>query len=479
MKLLTRMPALGAIGLAFLWCGAAEARNPHCAGGIQYVVQGMRDKDKGNLEDYSREMNKAVQQLTQCAAEDTVDFEALGYLGWAYAELDSACLAGEAFTKSMRGLQAKGDKKKVDWVQNNLNSYWARTFNDGIAKTQSAQSAYADFCKEPADEADRTLKGEAEKNYRAALLSLTHAGCLKPNDPQTIRNLGTVHLLMCDYQGAEAVLREGLKAAPGDTTLQRSLRTARVNYANLLVEQKKYDEALSFYMDLAKTEPNDPDYQLAIGDALFRRAQSLEAEARKTEFRAAGDAYMRAFELKPHDADLAFNAGLSYQNAGAFDRSEAGWRAALKIRPEDPDALSALASVLVELKKCDEAVQAAHHAVSVKSDSKILHRQFGAIYTRCGNNAKATEELMVYLALEKGETVSNPEAHAKEAKPGSPPAKAVASDGPPEQVNRWEAEGQKYETWFYWAKKRAYTFGSTGVLVTRSDWSVAALKSGK
>ena len=33
----------------------AEARNPHCAGGIQYVVQGMRDKEKGNTEDRSEE----------------------------------------------------------------------------------------------------------------------------------------------------------------------------------------------------------------------------------------------------------------------------------------------------------------------------------------------------------------------------------------------------------------------------------------
>ena len=45
--------------------GAAWARNPHCAGGIQYVVQGLRDKDKGNTEDYLREMNKAVDQLNQ------------------------------------------------------------------------------------------------------------------------------------------------------------------------------------------------------------------------------------------------------------------------------------------------------------------------------------------------------------------------------------------------------------------------------
>ncbi len=478
MKRQNLIPAVWGVGLACLWFGAAEARNPHCAGGIQYVVQGMRDKDKGNLEDYARQMNKAVQQLGQCADEDSVDYEAIGYLGWAYAEIDSAGPAGMAFSRSIRGLQTKGDKKKVEWAQNNLNSYWARWFNDGIAKIQTAQAVYADYCKAPADEAEKTLREESEKSYRAALLSLARASLLKPGDSQTMRNLGTTYLLMCDYTAAEATFREGLKAAPGDTNLARALRTSRVNYANQLVEQKKYDEALTFYTDLAKAEPNEPDHHLSIGDVRFRRAQGMEGDARKTEFRAAGDAYMKASDLKPADADLAFNGGLAYQNAAVFDKAEVGWRRALQNRPEDVDALSALASVLVELKKCDDAVQAAHRAVTIKPDSKILHRQFGAIYTRCGNNAKATEELMVYLAMEKGEAVADAAARASGAKePGF--AKTFGADGAPEQINRWEAEGQKYETWFYWAKKRAYTHGSNGTLVTRSDWATTGSKPGK
>src|SRR6185369_11766785 len=81
--------------------GVASARNPHCAGGIQYVVQGLRDKDRGMSEDYQREMNKAVDQLTTCSTEDPADLEAVGYLGWALAELDSCGPAGAAFQKSI------------------------------------------------------------------------------------------------------------------------------------------------------------------------------------------------------------------------------------------------------------------------------------------------------------------------------------------------------------------------------------------
>ena len=60
-----RAIAIGA-GLAMavlVLAGTAEARNPNCAGGIQYLVQALRDKDKGNLEDYRREIFKAVDRL--------------------------------------------------------------------------------------------------------------------------------------------------------------------------------------------------------------------------------------------------------------------------------------------------------------------------------------------------------------------------------------------------------------------------------
>src|SRR6185369_10399833 len=160
------------------------------AGGIQYVVQGLRDKDRGLAEDYTREMNKAVEQLTTCANEDPTDLEALGYLGWALAEVDSCGPAGVAFQKAIDGLTAKGDKKKIDPVVANRDHYWSAAYNDGISKINAAQQVYPEYSKTPtADE--KPLKDEATKNYEAAIVSLTKAKLLKPTSAVTIRNLGT------------------------------------------------------------------------------------------------------------------------------------------------------------------------------------------------------------------------------------------------------------------------------------------------
>jgi len=452
----------------------AEARNPHCSGGILYVTQAMRDKDKGDRESYERQMHKAIAELSTCAAEDPADAEALGYLGWAYAEVDSAGPAGKAFQASIEGLKAKGDKKKVDWATGNRNSYWARSFNDGIEHIRVAQQAYPEFTQTPVDEAETTLKREAEKHYQEAITYLTRASLIRPNDPQTIRNLGSVHAFMGQFKEAQAVFEEGLKVAPGDTALTESLKSVRVGYARSLVSSKKYDEAIAYFGDLLKTDPNNSDHYLSLGGAYFDRAQSKEAEARKADFKLAGDAYGKAAELKPGDADLSFNAALAYQNGGAWDKAEAQWRLTIKQRPDDVEALSSLGMVLAEQKKFSEAIKTVHSAVLLKPQDKNMHRQLGSIYTKAGNNAKGTEELMLYLAMQSGQAAADPAATAKAAKPETAAGKTLASDGPPDQVVTWTSDKNTYETWFYWAKKRAYTF-QAGTLMTKSDWSAADL----
>src|SRR5258706_9487807 len=97
----------------------AEARNANCSGGILYVSQALQARQNKDLDESKKLMLKAVQKLGACATEDPNDFEALGYLGWAYAETDSFRPAGIYFQKSIEGLTAKGDKKKIEWAAEN------------------------------------------------------------------------------------------------------------------------------------------------------------------------------------------------------------------------------------------------------------------------------------------------------------------------------------------------------------------------
>lgn len=465
--------AAAAVTLAAL-AGDVQARNPHCAGGIQYLNIGMNDKNKGNMEDYQREVRKAVDQLSQCVQEDPADLEALGYLGWALAEVDSARAAGEAFAKAIAGLKPR-DPKRADWVSQNRDSYWATAFNDGIAKINSAQGAYPDFMKKPEDAADQTLKDEAKKNYDQALRSLTRASLLKPGDAKTVRSLGSVFAFMGEFVQAESTFREGLKFAPGDSMLQQSVKNARLNYASQLIEEKKFDEAIGFFSELIMGDPSSSDLQLGLADAYFKRAQSKQGEARKPDFKLAGQAYAAAARLKAGDADLTFNAALAYQNGGDTKAAEPLWRETLRMRPDDVDAISALGACLADLGQFDQAIQVLWDGVSREPKNKILHRQLGAVYTKAGNNQKSSEELMVYLALQNGQPVADPVAASKSAKAGTARAQTLANAGTPDQVTPWEIKGEKVESWFYWPKKQAFHFKGDA-LYLKSDWNAPDLK---
>lgn len=478
--------ALAVLASALL-SGAAEARNPHCAGGIQYVVQAIKDRDKGNTDDFKREINKAVQQLEMCSTEDPADYEAIGYLGWAYCEVattaepsalsDYLTKAGKAFDAAIKGLQSKGDVKKVEMVTNNRNSFWAQSYNAGLGKINTAQAAYPEYCKTPANDAEKTAKAEAEKGFHEAVASLSGALALKPGDVPTMRNLATVYAMTCEFPKAEALLQEGLKAAPNDTGLTAALYAVRINVANKLADEKKYDEASAAFEGMLKTDANNSAVHSALADVYFNRAQTLKDEARKKDFIAAGEHYAKAGELKGKDADLSFNAAISYQNAQVWDKADAMWAKTAELRPEDPDVQSSWAAVLVELKKYPDAITKAHKAVEIKPQEKNFHRQLGSIYTRSGNNARGTDELMVYLAMQNGKPVADPASQAKAAKQGTDASKALAADGVPEALYQWEADNQKFETWFYWGKKKAIAFSDAGAITRKSDWSAPDTKT--
>ena len=215
---------------------------------------------------------------------------------------------------------------------------------------------------------------------------------------------------------------------------------------------------------------------MGLGSALFNRAAAKQDAAKRAEFKAAGDAYAKAFVLKATSTDLGFNAALAYQNAGELAAAEGQWRAVLKQSPDDADALSSLGSTLADMQKFDEAVQVLQRAVNLKPDNKTYFRQLGAVYSKAGNNAKSTEMLMVYMAMNSGKPNGNVAAAVKAAKAGSPAASTAAAMGAPEAVYDWESDGRKLQSWVYTVKKQAFTFDTAAgmTLVQKSDWGTAS-----
>jgi hypothetical protein len=121
------------------------------------------------------------------------------------------------------------------------------------------------------------------------------------------------------------------------------------------------------------------------------------------------------------------------------------------------------------LTKYDEAAAVLHQAVNLKPKDEKLHRQLGGVYARADNQSKSYEEMVVFIALERGQAAAEAAEAAQKAAPASDAGKALSSLGAPEELRFWEAEGQKYETWLYWGKAFALTFRG-GQQVVKSDW---------
>ena len=298
-----------------------------------------------------------------------------------------------------------------------------------------------------------------------------------------------------------------MTACPGDTDLVEALTLVRRNYAGKLLDEKRYDEAIGFYGELLKASPNDADLHSGLADAYFKRAFGRESELvaarnamgmaragaeltaatekvealtarRNGDYKLAGTEYATASTLKSGDADLIFNAALAFQNGRDYAAAETQWRDFLKIKPSETEAMSALGSVLAETKRYDDAAAILHQALLLKPKEKTLHRQLGGVYSRADNQPKSYEEMVVFIALERGTPAENAAEAAKKAPAGSDAAKVLASMGAPEELRYWEAEGQKYETWFYWQKNVAYTFQG-GKQVAKSDWGAPPPKLAK
>lgn len=473
--------ALGALSLG----DVAQARNEHCAGGIQYVVGGMRDKEKGNTDDFVSQMRKAVQQFEMCADADPADFEAMGYMGWAYCELDAAGVldgaapAGAAFKKCIDGMTAKGDKKLKQW-QDNRQGYWVTYYNKGITLMKAAGELYPDMGLKPKDqtEAEVRMFNDARAKYADAVRQFTKATQLKPEDPVAYLSMGQAYQFIAQFDSAEIVFKAGLAVAPGDTNLTASMVNLRKNIANKLIADKKYDEAITFFNELLKAEPTNPDLLLGVGNAYFEKAQAAGvAEAdKKAFFKSAGESWAKAGEADPQDFDLAYNAGVAFQNGGVPASAEAQFRRALQINPADADVPRALSKSLIEQGKYDEAVTVVFGLLKKDPKKPELHQLLSAAYDKGGNKAKSTEEAMVFLALRSGTPVADLEgALAAATAPGE--ANTVKAAGKPDQIVEWKADQDTYRTWMYWTKGLAFHF-KAGNLVMKSDWSAPAAASG-
>jgi tetratricopeptide (TPR) repeat protein len=417
--------------------GTAAARNFHCAGGIQYVIQGTKEKDKGNLEDAHRIFGKGVTQLRQCTSEDPNDSEAWSYLGWALAEVDSATESGAAFDEAEKRLV--GNPKALTIATQNRKSYWVNYYNDGLSKYKSADSLVA--VKEILNSTDPKV-GEAKAKLALSETSFRKAVALSPKEIVAYNNLAIVLALQGKFPEANAVIEQGLKLDPNNQD-PKDRKAGMIN--NALAEKLKagdYEGGLALLDQMLATSPNDYDRLVQAAQTAFEQGEKLDEKkdaGAKAAFARAQGYYGRAATAAADAGakkDMTYNQAIAAQRAGAdLDAAKLVW-GLVQDNPKD----------------------------------KALHGMLRSAYDRMGSKKKADDEVWVILGLNDTATpVTDVPGYLAKVVKTSDAGKVLTAQGAPEDVRQFKSGETQIDLWYYWNKKQVFAFAG-GRQVGTANW---------
>jgi tetratricopeptide (TPR) repeat protein len=156
----------------------------------------------------------------------------------------------------------------------------------------------------------------------------------------------------------------------------------RINKAQALWDQRRFDEAIWYYERALARDPQNPVLLVDVARAYALRFRYADAQKLVD----------LAQRLHPNDAHLQQMLGRSYVRIQQFDRAIACYRRALELEPaspERPQTLLELAKMHERLHELDAARHCAEQALSIAPGFEKARYSLANIERRAGNTEKA------------------------------------------------------------------------------------------
>ena len=164
---------------------------------------------------------------------------------------------------------------------------------------------------------------------------------------------------------AQSLLQKAEAAVPNDNANVKEPTPAEINQLAALFDAGRYVELESRTRELIEQYPDSGFLWTALGT--FLRAQGKEAL----------QAYQRAVELMPNDAEAHSNLGVTLKELGQLDNAVASYRRALELNPDYAEAHSNLGNALTALGQPDKAVASYRRALEIKPEYAEAHFNLG------------------------------------------------------------------------------------------------------
>jgi tetratricopeptide (TPR) repeat protein len=168
------------------------------------------------------------------------------------------------------------------------------------------------------------------RNSEGNLASLQRAAEINPYDSGTQQRIGRTESKAGNSAEAVAAFSKAIAINPTNIGLQES-------YARALIDSGRYDEAYANYQKFLERFPNDADALVNYG-LLAARFQHPEA---------AIDAWNKALDIDPAQANAHLYLAHAYDESGSFASAARHWKAYLDAPPAQSSDPSATTSQIV------------------------------------------------------------------------------------------------------------------------------------
>lgn len=237
------------------------------------------------------------------------------------------------------------------------------------------------------------LRGDAPDNY--TLIYARAAQYLAPKNTEAL--LLTARLL--EDLGSFKLASDVYSSVGRDDP---AYPIAELGRADALLQSDEYDVAIEVLETLTRDYPTLPAVHVALGDAL--------RQGGKTE--AANEVYTTALSLyQPANPDrwiVHYTRAVTFHQLDKWPEAEADFRAALQIRPDQPQILNYLGYSLVERgEKLEEALFMIEQAVAAQPQNGAIVDSLGWVLFQMGQYEDAVVHLENAAALEAVDPVVN------------------------------------------------------------------------
>ena len=171
----------------------------------------------------------------------------------------------------------------------------------------------------------------------------------------------------------EAEIRDAIAKADAradDVALQRNFGMVLYRYANQTRNASLLPDVARMLKRAYDANPKDRELAVSLGNVLFDIGQATDP----ARFAEAREYYAKALEIKPDDANVRTDLGLTYYFGQPSDpqRAIAEYRKSLAIDPRHEPTLQNLATALMAVGKIDEAQKTIDQLSSLNPSNPAL-----------------------------------------------------------------------------------------------------------